>query len=67
MASRGDYKKVNQQTHDLKHSQHDRVDWYSLMPDNVNVFTFGRLAEDKYDGKIIVASVVAIVFNYGME
>lgn len=51
LASKGDPRKADQLTGDLKCKNHRDVDWYSLMPESHVVFRLGKLAEEKYDGK----------------
>ena len=50
LAERGDQRKVDVSTGDLKNIDRVEPDWYSLMPESFPVFTLGRLAEKRFDG-----------------
>jgi len=50
MASRGDHRKVDTMSGDMKMKDRKDIDVYSLLPDSHVVFTMAKLAEDSYKG-----------------
>jgi len=53
LAVRGDHQKANLLTGDLKNKDQQELDWYSMMPETIPVFTLGRLADKRFDGRRI--------------
>jgi hypothetical protein len=65
LAEQGDQRKVDQLIGDLKKKDRKDVDSYSLMPDETTTFVLGKLAEERYDGKLFLLkeSVVYQLFE----
>jgi len=52
MAARGDSRKVNTMAGDMKNRDRDEVDWYSLMMDELVIFSLGKISEKHYEGTL---------------
>jgi len=50
MAGRGDSRKVDVMAADHKNREGGDVDWYSLVSDDLVLFTLGKLADEEYAG-----------------
>lgn len=59
MASRGDHRKVDTMSSDMKIKDQKDVDVYSLLPDNHVVFTMAKLAEDAHQGTYTKEDIAA--------